>query len=77
MIDQESADMLANKVWSEELSEMTADQLDELALLQWADDPDVQFDELGLSQDAGQWRHGVHTDEEMLVGPDGPLEEDL
>lgn len=77
MIDQESADMLANKIWSEEIVNLSAEELDKLAVFQWADDPDIEFDEIGLSEDAGAEAHGVHTDKEMLVGEDGPMEEDF
>lgn len=77
MIEEESAEMVANAIWSEDITTMTADQLDQLAILQWDSDPDVGWDELGLSNEAGADRHGQHTDEQMMYGPDGKVEETL
>lgn len=77
MIEQEITNMLANAIWSEDITKLSADELDKLAMFQWDDDPDVEWDELGLSNDAGSENHGNHTDEQMLQGPDGPLEEDI
>ena len=77
MMDEGTIEMAANAVWMKDLIDMTADELDGLALMEWADDLEVEFDELGLSQDAGAEAHGRHTDEEMLYGPDGPEQEDV
>lgn len=77
MIDQESADMLANSVWSEDIVNLSAEELDKLAIFQWADDPDIEFEEFAEGEDAGIDGHGVHTEEEMMYREDGLHEEDL
>lgn len=66
-VDEESAEMIANAIYSEEITEMSAEDLDKLSHLYWAEDPDVTFDELGLSEDAGPILHGTHTEEEMMT----------
>lgn len=67
MIDQESADMLAVSIWSSEITGLSAEELDKLAIFEWADDPDVEFDEVGPLE-AADVPHGVHTEEEMAAG---------
>ena len=66
MIDEDAANVIAGAIWVEDIKNMTVDQLDELAFVQWGDDPDVEWDFLGLSQDAGEDLHGVNSDEEMM-----------
>lgn len=72
MIDTESAGLIAGAVWTEDTANMSAGELDELAILHWEGDPDVEWDELGLSADAGEEGHGDNTEEEKLQ----TLEED-
>lgn len=69
--------LIAGAIWTKDIQDMTVNELDELALIEWANDPEVEFDELGLSQDAGAEAHGRHTDDQMLYGPDGPVTEDI
>jgi hypothetical protein len=64
MIDKGMADVIAQAAWSEEISNLDANTLDKLAIYQFTDDPDVEFDELGLGCELPD--HGVNTDKEML-----------
>lgn len=65
-IDEETAEMISNAIYSKDISDMTPEELDQLAILQWQDDPDVEFDDLGLSEDAGPLNHGMHSEDEIL-----------
>ena len=71
MIDEPTAEIIATALYNQDITELDAQQLDELGFLRYADDPDVEFDELGLSLDAGSDGHGVNTEEEMLWTVDG------
>lgn len=66
MVQEEIADMAANAIWSKDVTELSVEELDQLAMLQWEGDPDVEWDVLGLSEDAGD-EHGIHTEEAMMA----------
>lgn len=65
LLDKETADLIASALYNQSITDLDLSQLDGLALLRYADDPDVEIDELGLSGDAG-WLHGSNTEHEML-----------
>ena len=49
-----------------EMDDLSAEELGELAVIQYAEDPDVEFDELDLTQDASAPGHGENSEEEMM-----------
>lgn len=66
LIDRETADVIASALYHDTITGLDPSQLDELAVLRYANDPDVEIDYLGLSTDAGAEFHGVNTEAEML-----------
>lgn len=71
MIDEEAAEAIVNAIHVSEISEMDAEEIDVIAILAYTTDPDITFDELGLSRyatEAGAKGHGSNTEEEMLAG---------
>jgi len=66
MTDEEAAKIVANALWTKDLEEMTAEELGELAILCYDNDPDVEFVDLDFTPDAGPDLHGVNTEEEKM-----------
>ena len=66
MIDKETADVIAIALFNEELVGLDSNTLDELAILKFFDDDDVEFEDLDYTQEAGLEGHGVNTEEELL-----------
>lgn len=66
VIDKETADIIAAAIWTEEIVNMSLEDLDLLAEYAFANDPDVSFSDLDYVPDAGADLHGVNTDEEMM-----------
>ena len=66
MISENETDIIAAALWTQDITDLSVDELDELAMWQFAEDPEVELDWIGLSQDAGPEGHGVNTEEEMM-----------
>ena len=66
MIDKDAADAIAGALFVDEIKDFSPEQLGELAVLHYKDDPNVEFIELDLTPDAGAELHGVNTEEEMM-----------
>lgn len=66
MIDTDAADVIAGALGTEELQKMTPEELGELAIIFYENDPDVEFIDLTFTPDAGAELHGVNTEEEMM-----------
>lgn len=66
MIDKETADVIAIALFNEELVGLDSETLDELAILKFFDDEDIEFEDLDYTQEAGLNGHGINTEEEML-----------
>ncbi len=66
MIDKDAADIIAGALGADALENLTPEQLGELAVLYYANDPDVEFVDLDFTPDAGAELHGVNTEEEMM-----------
>lgn len=64
--DREATDIIAKAIWTEEISKMTLDEMDELAFIQYADDPDVEFYSLDYTVEAGPFNHGINSDEDLM-----------
>lgn len=67
MIDKETADVIALALFNEELVGLDLNALDELAVLRFFDDDDVEFEDIDYTQEAGLDGHGVNTEEEMIA----------
>jgi len=66
MIDTDAADIIASALWVEKMQKMTPEELGELAVLYYNNDPDVEFIDLDFTPDAGPDLHGTNTEEEMM-----------
>ena len=67
MIDKDAAEAIADALLeTEALQEMTPEELGELAVLFYENDPDVEFIDLDYTPEAGEELHGVNTEEEMM-----------
>lgn len=66
MLDKETAEIIASALVNKDIEDMTPEELGELAILEYHNDPDVEFVELDFTPDAGAELHGVNTEEEMM-----------
>ena len=67
--DEEVAEIIANHVITEDITNLHPEEMDKLAMFQYADDPDVSFDPADTEEqtdtEAGPEGHGQNTEEEM------------
>lgn len=66
MIEKDVADTIATALHNEDLQSLTVEELGELSILHYHNDPDVEFIDLDYTPDAGIELHGMNTEEEML-----------
>lgn len=64
-IEKEIADIIATALYNQELVGLDDTTLDELAFLRYFNDPDVEFEDLEYTEEAGVSGHGVNTEAEM------------
>jgi hypothetical protein len=66
MLEPEIASLIASAIITEDILDMTPEELGELSVLEYENDPDVEFFDLEFTPDAGADLHGVNTEEEMM-----------
>jgi hypothetical protein len=66
MIDKETADVIAMALFNQDIIDLDVEALDELAVLRFFDDDDVEFTDVDFTLDAGPGGHGINNEDEML-----------
>lgn len=65
MIEKEDAEIIAKAIIASDIINYSVEQLGELSMIHYENDPDVEFVDLDFTPDAGEL-HGVNTEEEMM-----------
>lgn len=66
MIDKQTADVIATALFNESIMDLDLEALDELSVLRFFDDEDVEFTNIDFTIEAGPDGHGSNTEDEML-----------
>lgn len=64
--DREAMDSIYQAILTEDLKDLTADELDKVFEIHWFNDPDIEFVELDYTLEAGPEGHGTNTEDEMM-----------